>query len=237
MNQEFVKQIGFDRNYDKIIGIKLKIWGIEGTVCGVFKDFNATSMHDKIEPMVMTSARKIYNQAAIKLAPGNTQKELNLVKATWISIFPDNIYDYEFLDQTVKSFYKDDAKILTFLYIFSGLAILLACLGLFGLVSFLTVNRTKEVGIRKVLGASIPSLLRLLSKDFLLLVLIANIISWPVAYYFMNKWLEDFAYKINIGISVFVFTTVLSLLIAFLTMMYQALKVANSNPVKALRYE
>ncbi len=237
VNQEFVKQIGFDKNYDKIMGIKLKIWGIEGTVCGVFKDFNATGLHDKIEPMVMTSARKIYNQAAIKLAPGNTQKELNLVKATWTSIFPDNIYDYEFLDQTVKSFYKDDAKILTFLYIFSGLAILLACLGLFGLVSFLTVNRTKEVGIRKVLGASIPSLLRLLSKDFLLLVLIANIISWPVAYYFMNKWLEDFAYKINIGISVFVFTTVLSLLIAFLTMMYQALKVANSNPVKALRYE
>lgn len=237
VNQEFVKQTGFDKNYDKMIGTTVKIWGIEGTVCGVFKDFNATSLHDKIEPMVMTPARKIYNQAAVKLAPGNTQKELELVKAAWTSIFPDNIYDYDFLDQTVKSFYKDDAKVLTFLYVFSGLAILLACLGLFGLVSFLTVNRTKEVGIRKVLGATIPSLLKLLSKDFLLLVLLANIVSWPVAYYFMNKWLEDFAYKINIGVSFFILTTVLSLAIAFLTILYQALKVANSNPVKALRYE
>ncbi|HKJ81574.1 MAG TPA: FtsX-like permease family protein, partial [Ignavibacteriaceae bacterium] len=237
VNQEFVKQIGYGKNYDKALGITLKIWSVEGKVVGVVKDFNTTSLHDKIEPLVMTAGRKIYNQAAIKLGPGSRNRELNFVKNTWKSIFPENIFDYEYLDDTIQKFYSDDAKILTFLYVFSGLAVLLACLGLFGLVSFLTVNRTKEVGIRKVLGASIPSLLRLLSKDFLILVVFANIISWPVSYYFMNKWLEDFAYRINIGFSVFILTSVLSLIIAFLTMFYQALKVANSNPVKALRYE
>jgi len=237
VNQEFVKQVGYGDNYDKVLGITLKIWSVEGKIVGVVKDFNTTSLHDKIEPLVMTSGRKIYNQAAIKLGPGSKNRELSFVKNTWKSIFPENIFDYEYLDDTIQKFYSDDAKILTFLYVFSGLAVLLACLGLFGLVSFLTVNRTKEVGIRKVLGATIPSLLKLLSKDFLILVVFANIISWPVAYYFMNKWLEDFAYRINIGFSLFILTSVLSLIIAFLTMFYQALKVANSNPVKALRYE
>ena len=237
VNQEFVKQIGLGKSYDKVIGLTINIWGDEGKIIGVIKDFNESSLHDKMEPLVMTSARKIYNQAAIKLAPGSRKKELEFIKSTWASIFPNNIFDYTYLDQYIDSFYKDDAKMLTFLYVFSGLAILLACLGLFGLVSFLTVNRTKEVGIRKVLGASIPSLLRLLSKDFLLLVLFANIISWPMAYYFMNKWLEDFAYRIEIGITVFIATTILSIIISFLTIVYQALKVANSNPVDALHYE
>ncbi|MGA7839175.1 MAG: ABC transporter permease [Ignavibacteriaceae bacterium] len=237
VNQQFVKQLGMGKNYDKVLGISIKIWGSEGIIVGVVNDFNSTSLHDKIEPLVMTSARKRYNQAAVKLAPGSGKKEIEFIKSTWASIFPDNIFDYQYLDQYIESFYDDDAKILNFLYLFSGLAILLACLGLFGLVSFLTVNRTKEVGIRKVLGASVPSLLKLLSKDFLLLVLTSSLISWPVAYYFMNKWLEDFAYRIEIGMFVFIITTLLSLVIAFLTMVYQALKVANSNPVKALRYE
>ena len=237
VNQEFVRQLGFDKSYDKAIGLTLNIWGDEGKIIGVIKDFNESSLHDKIEPLVMTSARKIYNQAAIKLAPGQRDKELKVIKAAWISVFPNNIFDYKYLDQYIDSFYKEDAEMLTFLYIFSGLAILLACLGLFALVSFLTVNRTKEVGIRKVLGASVPSLLKLLSRDFLLLVLLSGIISWPLAYYFMNKWLEDFAYRIEIGITVFIATTILSIIIAFLTMVYQTLKVANSNPVKALRYE
>ena len=237
VNQEFVKQIGFNKNYDKVIGISLKIWGVEGTVCGVFKNFNATSLHDKMEPMVMTSAKKLYNQAGIKLAPGNTEKELKFVKVTWASMFPENIYDYEFLDRLIGSFYEDDAKILTFLYIFSGLAITLACLGLLGLVSFMTVNRTKEVGIRKVLGASTSSLLKLLLKDFIILVFLANIIAWPAAYYFMNRWLEDFAYRINMNISFFALTSVLLLLLAFLTISYHSIKVATANPVKSLRYE
>lgn len=237
VNQEFVNQIGFGKDYDKVLGISLKIWGTEGKIVGVVNDFNSTSLHDKIESLVMTSSSKRYYQAAIKLAPGSGSKELQFIKSTWTSLFPDNIFDYQYLDQLIDSFYVDDENILNFLYIFSGLAILLACLGLFGLVSFLTLNRTKEVGVRKVLGASIPSLLKLLSKDFLILVLTASVISWPVAYYFMNRWLEDFAYKIEIGIAVFIITTVLSLIIAFLTIVYQALKVANSNPVKALRYE
>ncbi len=237
VNQEFVRQLGFGKGYDKALGLTINIWGDGGKIIGVIKDFNESSLHDKIEPLVMTSARKIFNIAAVKLAPGQAEKELEMIKTKWTSIFPENIFDYSYLDQYIDSFYNDDAKILTFLYVFSGLAIFLACLGLFGLVSFLTVNRTKEVGIRKVLGASVPSLLKLLSRDFLLLVLLSGIISWPIAYYFMNKWLEDFAYRINIGVSVFILTTLLSLFIAFLTMAYQALKVAKSNPVKALRYE
>lgn len=237
VNQQFVKQMGLGKNYDKAIGLTIKIWGDEGKIIGVIKDFHESSLHDKIEPLAMTSARKIFYQAAIKLAPGQREREVKLIKTAWTSIYPDNIFDYSFLDNYIDSFYNDDAKILTFLHVFSGLAIFLACLGLFGLVSFLTVNRTKEVGIRKVLGASIPSLLKLLSRDFLLLVFASGIIAWPAAYYFMNKWLEDFAYRINIGAGVFILTTLASLIIAFLTMAYQALKVANSNPVKALRYE
>ena len=237
VNQEFIKEVGLKKNYDKAIGISLHIWGVKGTVAGIVKDFNATSLHDKIEPMVMTSARKIFNQAGIKLAPGDKQKQLKKVKSIWTSIYPEHIFDYDFVDQLVNSFYDKDANVLSFLYLFSGLAILLACLGLFGLVSFLTLNRTKEVGIRKVLGASISSLLKLLSKDFLVLVLFASLISWPAAYYFMNKWLEDYAYRINISVVFFFFATALSITIAFLTMIYQTLKVANTNPVKSLRYE
>jgi putative ABC transport system permease protein len=225
------------KSYDKALGLRLKIWGVNGVIIGVIKDFHASSLHKKIEPLVITNAKNRFYQTGIKLVPGNTQKEIDIVKKTWLSVYPDNVFTYDFLSTTIEKFYTKDNTTLRFLYIFSGLAILLACLGLFGLVSFLTINRTKEVGIRKVLGASIPSLLGLLSKNFLLLVLFANLISWPVAYYFMNKWLDDFAYKINIGISFFILATVLSLIIAFLTMAYQALKVANANPVKALRYE
>ena len=237
VNQEFVKKIGLRKSYDEALGLRMKIWGVDGVIIGVIKDFHASNLHKKIEPLVVTNAKNRFYKAGIKLVPGNTQKEIDIVKTAWLSVYPDNVFTYDFLSTTIDKFYTKDNTTLKFLYIFSGLAILLACLGLFGLISFLTVNRTKEVGIRKVLGASIPSLLGLLSKNFLLLVLIANLISWPVAYYFMNKWLEDFAYKINIGVSFFILTTVLSIVIAFLTILYQALKVANSNPVKALRYE
>ena len=237
VNQQFVNKIGFGRNYDKALGLRMKIWGIEGKITGVINDFHASSFHKQIVPLVVTNAKNLFYQAGIKLVPGNTKKEIDFIKKAWLSVYPDNVFTYDFLTRTIEKFYTKDNTTLRFLYIFSGLAILLAFLGLFGLVSFLTVSRTKEVGIRKVLGANIPSLLKLLSRDFLSLVLIANIISWPAAYYFMNKWLQDFAYKINVNIWLFILVAGLTLLIVLITTGFLVVRAATANPVDSLRYE
>ena len=159
------------------------------------------------------------------------------MKKKWELLQPAFPFEYSFLDEDFDKQYKIDKKLSQIFSYFTFLAILIACLGLFGLASFTAEQRTKEIGIRKALGASVSEIIFLLSKEFTRWVLVANIIAWPLAYFAMNRWLQNFAYRINIGIGTFILAALLALVIALLTVGYQAIKAARANPVEALRYE
>jgi putative ABC transport system permease protein len=150
---------------------------------------------------------------------------------------PNRAFEYSFLDQDFEALYRSEERMQAIFSYFAFLAILIACLGLFGLASFMIQQRTKEIGVRKVLGASVTGIVGLLSKEFVKLVLAANLIAWPLAYFVMKRWLQDFAYRVDINVTTFVLAAVLALVIALLTVSYQAIKAALANPVEALRYE
>jgi len=173
----------------------------------------------------------------IKINSGNLPATMELLKKKWTEIIPQLPFDFSFLDETFDRQYKADEKLQAIFSNFGVLAIFISCLGLSGLVSFTAEQRTKEIGIRKALGASISGIIFLLSKEFTKWVLIANLIAWPVAYFAMNQWLQNFAYRINIELGTFILAGVLALIIALLTVGYQAVKAAKANPVDALRYE
>jgi len=173
----------------------------------------------------------------IKINSGNLPATMELLKKKWTEIIPQLPFDFSFLDETFDRQYKADEKLQAIFSNFGVLAIFISCLGLSGLASFTAEQRTKEIGIRKALGASISGIIFLLSKEFTKWVLIANLIAWPVAYFAMNQWLQNFAYRINIELGTFILAGVLALIIALLTVGYQAVKAAKANPVDALRYE
>lgn len=162
---------------------------------------------------------------------------LTSVETLWNKTFPEGLYEYKFLDKTVADFYKSEDELSTLYKIFAGIAIFISCLGLYGMVSFMAVQRTKEVGIRKTLGASVGHIVYLFSKEFTVLIVIAFAISAPLGYYFMHKWLQDYTYKITIGPGIFSLAIILSVVIAWLAVGYKAVKAALANPVKSLRSE
>jgi putative ABC transport system permease protein len=208
-------------------------------VIGIIKNFNFMSLHEAIWPLVI-HPYKLHdygNYLSIRIKPGNYIETLNFIEQSWKKCTGDNVLEYSFLDQNLEHLYSADQRTSKIASIFSVLAILVACLGLLGLAAFVTEQKTKEIGVRKVLGASISEILIMLSKEFTKWVLLANIIAWPAAYYFMNKWLQDFAYKVDISIWTFVITGLLTLAIALLTVSIHAIKAATANPVKSLRYE
>ncbi len=234
VNQSAVKALG----WQTALGKKLRRGnGIEGPIIGVVSDFHIGSLKQEIKPLVLPYLYRLPMCLAIRLHPGNVTEAIAAVEGIWKKSAPNQPFSYTFLDQDYASLYNREQQMSQVFQIFSGLAILIACLGLFGLVAFTTQQRTKEIGIRKILGASVSGIVCLLSKDFLKLVLIANLIAWPIAYYAMNQWLQSFAYRINLGISTFILSGLIALLIALLTVSYQAVKAARANPVEALRYE
>jgi len=169
--------------------------------------------------------------------PDNIAESIQYIKEIWNKFAPDYPFEYHFVDQEYEWMYDGDERISNILNIFSMLTILVACIGLFGLVSYSVEQRTKEIGIRKVLGASVSGIVRLLTKEFTRLVLLANILSWPVAWYVVHKWLEGFAYRVDVGLWIFLLSGVLTFGIAILTVSYQAIRAATSNPIEALKYE
>ena len=207
-------------------------------VIGVVKNFNFLSLTEKIEPQMF---HQFHDYAPykyfVKIKPGDPSVSLNAIKKAWISVVPDLPLKYDFLDESLNHFYKSEAKWSNIVGWAGAISIFLACLGLFGLAALAAINRTKEIGIRKVLGASSTAIVGLLSKDFLKLVAIALLVSSPLAWYFMHNWLQDFAYRININWYVFVATGIVAVLIALLTISFQAIKAAIANPVKSLRTE
>jgi ABC-type antimicrobial peptide transport system permease subunit len=206
-------------------------------IIGVIKDFHFSSLHHKISPLVIAYSDRDFRFLMVKLKPGDISRAVNSLESTWNSVAPEFPLEFQFLDEHIDMLYRADRRIEKIVNTFTVLALFIACLGLFGLVSFVASQRTKEIGIRKVLGATIPGIFVLLSKEFIKWVLMANIIAWPIAYYFMNKWLGEFAYRIDLSIWLFVFSGGLALVIALATVSYQAIKAAIANPVEALRYE
>ncbi len=207
------------------------------TVIGVVKDFNFFSLHSKIGPLIMSIQPGQFNYLVMRIKPENISSTVSFVEKTWKAVVPGRPFDYSFLDQHFDDIYKNDQRTGDMFGFFSFMAIFIACLGLFGLASFTAEQRTKEIGVRKVLGSSVSGIVILLSKDFLRLVVLAGIISVPVSYYAMNEWLKNFAYRISISPWVFILAGLLAFFIAFVTISFQAVKAAIANPVKSIRYE
>jgi putative ABC transport system permease protein len=210
------------------------------TIIGVIKDFHYESLKQKISPLIIRLFNRNFvfgKYVSVKVGGGSIDKKLEEIKSVWHKFAGNQAFEYFFFDEDFAKLYTAEKRTSLIVAVFSVLAIFIACLGLLGLAAFTTEQRTKEVGIRKILGATVPGIILLLSKDFTKWVLIANLIAWPIAYFIMNKWLEDFAYRINIPLWSFVIAGVSALVIALITVSYQALKAAVTNPVKSLRYE
>ena len=209
-----------------------------GTIIGIAKDFNFNSLHHKIETLTMEVKKEWgYSEMSVRIDGNHAQQALNYISNVWSKMVPDLFFDYTFLDDHFAKLYQSDKQVSVVMSILAGLAIFIACLGLSGLATFTAQRRTKEIGIRKVVGASVFQITALLSKDFLKLVLVSFIIAVPVAWIGMSKWLEDFAYRINISVWVFVVAGICAIAIALLTISFQSIKAALANPVKSLRSE
>ncbi|SFD80887.1 ABC transporter permease [Spirosoma endophyticum] len=244
VNESLVKKLGI-RQPKQIIGKYLTLGGggnVKKQIVGVVKDFNTFSLHQQTNPSILTTRRDAYHVLGIKLSTqqGGTASISRLigeVETTWNATFPDFVFKYEFLDQTLANFYRSEERMYALFRLLAGIAIFIGCLGLYGVVAFMAESRTKEVGIRKVLGATTTHIVGLFSADFVKLVLIALLLASPIAWYVMNKWLSDFPYKIDIAWWMFALAGVLAVSIALLTVSIQSIKAALANPVKSLRSE
>ena len=238
LNEAAVKALSFKAN-DDAIGKDFGYGNRTGKVIGVFNDFHFESMHQRIVPLVLLVPRSAnnYNNTSIKISGTNIPAALAHIEKTWKKFLPETPYQYTFLDENFERLYVSEQRQKTIFTFFAFIAIFIACLGLFGLSAFAISQRIKEIGIRKVLGADVNTIVALLSKDFLKLVLLAAIIAFPIAWYAMDSWLQDFAYRINVAWWVFVIAGIIAGIIAFLTISFQAIKAAIANPVKSLRSE
>jgi putative ABC transport system permease protein len=238
VNESFVKNLGL-KNPEDILNKEISMWGdnIKAPVVGVLKDFNDRSFRNDLAPMLMTTDNVMYNQAGIKLATTNISSTLQSVKKIWEQTFPNFVYEYRFLDDKIEGFYKQENQLAQLYKIFAAIAIFLSCLGLYGLSSFMAVQRIKEVGIRKVLGATAGNIVYLFSKEFIILIAIAFAIATPIAWYYMHEWLQDYVYRINISWWLFAAGGLVAIIIALATISFQAIKAAIANPVKSLRTE
>ena len=238
VTEQVIKKLGFDTPQEAVGNqYQIGLNGIEGTIVGVIKDFNSTSLHSELQPVVMLYWPGLFREFTLNINSVHIPETLNAVEATWKEFVPNYPFEYHFLDEYIDKLYKDEARIAEIISFFAIIAIVIGCLGLFGLSAFSAEQRTKEIGIRKVLGASASSVVMMLTKEFSKLVLISNLIAWPIAYYLMNNWLNDFAYRINIGIWIFIISGCLGLGVALLTVSYQAVKAAVANPIESLKYE
>jgi len=235
INESAARQLGIK----DVNGKYLSQLGNNWQIVGIMKDFNFTSLHEKVYPIVIFAYKQ--NQCGdfltIRIKPGGYLSTLSFIENTWKKYSNNEAPDYTFLDQNIEKMYLADQLTGNLAAIFSVLAIAIACLGLFGLATFIAEQKTKEIGIRKVLGATITEIVARMSKEFIRWILIANVIAWPLAYYFMNKWLQNFAYRINISVWAFIISGVSVLLIALVTICSIAIKAATANPIKSLKYE
>jgi putative ABC transport system permease protein len=246
VNEAFVKEFGLTDP----IGKKLPgPW--DQQIIGVVKNFHYESLHTPIRPLMMTMkidsvARRTENisfqsaaqpRISVRVKGGDLAQNIEILRAAWKKVMPGVDFEYQFLDESIAAQYRQEQRTSTIVKLASALSIFIACMGLFGLATLTVVRRTKEIGIRKVLGASIPNIVRLLSKDFLRLVVVAAVIAFPLAWWAMSDWLKDFAYRVDIAWWVYLLAAILALIVALLTVGFQAIRAAIANPVKSLRTE
>ena len=237
LNETAVRLLGWE---DDPIGKQIVLPAYDNlslTVIGVVKDYHNLTLREEIAPMGFLARWKMFYSLVLRIRPENTAQTLSFLETQWKRFVPDAPFEHHFLDEIIDWVYFNEQLTGKMLGIFSLLAIFVACLGLFGLAAFMVQSRTKEIGVRKVLGASTPHLVMLLSREFIFLVLLANLIAWPIAYYLMRDWLSGFAYQTDLNILPFVTSAIMALIIAFGTVSMQAIRAARSNPIDALRYE
>jgi ABC-type antimicrobial peptide transport system permease subunit len=238
VNETLVRSLGLKKPED-ILNKEISMMDglIKCPVVGVVKDFNNRSLRQSLAPLLISTNSTMYRQAAIKLATTNIASTMNSVENLWKQTFPDYVFEYRFLDDKIESFYKQEAQLSQLYKIFAAIAIFLSCLGLYGLASFMAVQRIKEVGIRKVMGATAGNIIYLFSKEFIILIAIAFAIAAPLAWYYMHQWLHDYVYRINISWWLVAAGGLVAIVIALVTISFQAIKAAMANPVKSLRTE
>jgi ABC-type antimicrobial peptide transport system permease subunit len=238
VNEMVLKNLGIT-DPQKVLNKDISLWGdhIKGSVVGVLKDFNDRSFRRDLAPLLITTFKNIYGEAGVKLATTNVSSTIQSIEKIWNQSFPDYVFEYKFLDDKVASFYKQENQLSKLYKIFAAIAIILSCLGLYGLASFMAVQRIKEVGIRKVLGATAGNIVYLFSKEFIILISIAFVIATPLAWYYMHQWLQDYPYRIDMSWWIFIAGGIASIIIALITVSFQAIKAAVANPVKSLRTE
>jgi len=242
LNEEAVRQMRMDDPIGKRIYYRVDYRSRDwkgATIVGIVKDYHFLSLHKTISPLMLRfySKEMTGNNISVKIANQQIPKTIEFLQKKFEQIFPRQDFNYRFLDEDFRNMYQEERKTSKVIFYLAILAIFIACLGLFGLVSFTIRQRTKEIGIRKALGASVPNIVRYLIKEFLKLLIIANVIAWPVAYFAMNIWLQNFPYRIEINLGIFIIAGALAVLIGTLTVLYQAIRAARANPIEALHYE
>ena len=234
INEEFAKLMG----HEDPIGKSFSFWDQKGKIVGVIENFHFQPLRRKIEPLVLRWSQLDWtNFLFLRIAPEGITETIGTVQGTWEKILPESPFSYQFLDEDFAMMYMSEERTGTLLKIFTAMAILVACLGLFGLVSFAAEQRTKEIGIRKVLGASAQGIVALMCREFLMLIGLANLIAWPAAYFAVNSWLDNFAYRTQIPAAFFIGALAISLAIGLMTVIYKAVRAASANPVDALKHE
>lgn len=238
VNESMVKSLGL-KSPEEILNKEISIWSgnIKCPVVGVLKDFNDRSFRHSLAPLLIATNNTMYSQAGIKLSAANLSSALSSVKTAFDEIFPGIVYEYTFLDDKIEAFYKQENQLAQLYTIFSGIAVFLSCLGLYGLALYMTTQRKKEVGVRKVLGANAANIVYLFSKEFILLIIAAFVIAVPVAWYYMHQWLQDYVYRIHLSWWLFATGGFAVLVIALAATSLQAIRAARTNPVTSLRTE
>jgi len=237
INETLVKKLGL-KDPKEAIGKDIRM----GTqpwrkIVGVTKDFKTNSLKEDIKPLLIMENRKFYSVTAVKLKTTNIAKAQADVETAWNQTFPEYAYTTSYMDKNIEAFYEQEEQLSLLYKIFAGIAIFISCLGLYGLVSFMAVQRTKEIGVRKVLGASVQQIIYLFSKEFTILIIIGSLIAVPIAYYLMNSWLQNFVFRIKITPFIFLIAILSSIIIAWLAVGYKSIKAALANPVKSIRTE
>ena len=233
VNEAMVRQMGLEH----AVGSELTFWGSPGTIVGVVKDFFYRSMDERIQPLVILLRPDQVDNMLIRFRPQNQSSVLSFARSVWEKVIPSAPFEYEFLGDIKDSAVVGMDRMAGLIGVFAGLAILIACLGLFGLTICAMEQRTKEIGIRKVVGASVPGLLVLLLKEYFWLILLANVVAWPLAYSIMKSWLRGFPYRTTLPAALFLETLLLTFVLSLLTVTFRSVKAACTDPVKSLRYE
>jgi ABC-type antimicrobial peptide transport system, permease component len=236
VNETLIHKLGI-HNPAEAVGVRILTAGNYCTIQGVVQDFQSESKHKDRRPCILRYSPGAFYSASIKLQPGDMHSTISRIEKEWTALFPESVFRYEFLDDHIASLYKQEQKVYTAFRLFSSLAILIGCMGLYGLVAFTAIQRRKEVGIRKVMGASLANITALFAKEFFVLIIIAFLVAAPVAYFIMHSWLQTYAYQVSIGGGIFIMAIAVSFIIAAVTIAHQSLKAAFSNPLKSLRVE